>query len=254
MKKKLLLAEDEPLAQQRILAILKKSRPDWEVVTLVNRVSELSDALKYSENYDLILCDIHLADGLSFTAFKGKKVEVPVVFITAYDQYALESFEHNCIDYVLKPIQEERLLRAFDKVCKYSDSSWSESILDQISRHFPAKIYKKRFLAKIGSRLVFIPVDQIAYFYAEDGITFLVESGSSQKYIVDFSLNDLQLDQLDPKIFYRINRSFIINLDHLVEMKPYTNGRLTLSLKAKTDSPIVVAREKVNEFKTWINQ
>ncbi len=258
MNKKLLLAEDEPLAQARITSILQKHRPDWQIVEAVQSVSELKDALNSSENFNLILCDIHLADGLSFAALQGRKIDAPVVFITAYDQYALESFEHNCIDYVLKPIEEDRLLRAFDKVSKFSfqeDSSIKQTaILDQLAQFYGAKTYKKRFLTKLGSRLVFVPAEQVACFYAEEGITFLQESGTSQKYMVEFSLNDLQTSHLDPSKFFRVNRSCIINLDTLVDMRPFSNGRLVLSLKSKTEQPIVVAREKVNEFKSWTNQ
>jgi DNA-binding LytR/AlgR family response regulator len=106
----------------------------------------------------------------------------------------------------------------------------------------------------MGSRLSFASVENVAFFYTEGGVTFLVESKSSQKYIVDHSLNDLESSLLDPQKFYRINRSIIINLDNLVEMKPYQNGRLVLSLNAKSEEAIVVARERVNEFKSWINQ
>ncbi len=258
MNKKLLLAEDEPLAQARITSILKKHRPDWEVVDAVQSVSELVDALDSSQDYGLILCDIHLADGLSFSAFRGKKIDVPVVFITAYDQYALESFDHNCVDYVLKPIEEDRLVRAFDKISKMESvpqsSLFPTHILDQIAQHYTVKNFKKRFLTKIGNRLVFVPIEQVACFYAEEGVTFLLEAGTSQKYVVEFSLNELQNEYLDPSKFFRVNRSSIISLENLIEMKPFTNGRLALVLKAKTEQPIIVAREKVNEFKSWINQ
>ncbi len=258
MNKKLLLAEDEPLAQARITSILKKHRPEWEVLDAVQSVSELRDALQSPQNYHLILCDIHLADGLSFSAFRGMKIDVPVVFITAYDQYALESFEHNCVDYVLKPIEEDRLVRAFDKIAKMENGPQTSflptHILDQISQFYVPKNYKKRFLTKMGNRLVFVPVEQIACFYAEEGVTFLLEAGTSQKYVVEFSLNELQSEYLDPSKFFRVNRSSIIGLESLVEMKPFTNGRLALVLKAKTEQTIIVAREKVNEFKSWINQ
>jgi two-component system, LytTR family, response regulator LytT len=215
-------------------------------------------ALKNQDVFDLILCDIHLADGLSFTAFQHKKIKIPIIFITAYDEYALRSFDHNCIDYVLKPIQEERLVKAFEKVESLNQGqvvgSFSAEFVDKFIRHYSKKTYKRRFLTKIGSKLSFTSVEEIAFFYADGGVTFLVTSNSSQKYLIDHSLNELETELLDPNKFYRINRSFIVNLDNLVEMKPYHNGRLLLSLNAKSDEVIIVARERVNEFKSWINQ
>jgi len=258
MYKNLLLVEDEPLAQARIRSILQKNYPTWTFEEPIQTVKDLKSALIMQASYDLILCDIHLADGLSFNAFKDVEVKVPIIFITAFDQYALQSFEHNCIDYVLKPIQEERLIRAIEKFRTLSKEGTASSISNEFVEEFLGKYaqkhFKKRFLTRSGNRLCFIPADSAAYFFAEDGVTFLIESGSSQKHIVDHSLNELEKDLLDPNKFYRINRSVIINLDYLIEMRPYVNGRLAISLNAKSDDQLIVAREKVGEFKSWINQ
>lgn len=258
MQKNLLLVEDEPLAQARIRSILQKNYPIWTFEEGIQTVKDLKIALNNQESYDLILCDIHLADGLSFSAFKDIEIKVPIIFITAFDQYALQSFEHNCIDYILKPIQEERLIRAIEKYRTLSKEGAATAITKEFVEEFLGKYiqknHKKRFLTRSGNRLCFIPSESVAYFYAEDGVTFLIESGSSQRFIVDHSLNDLEKDLLDPNKFYRINRSVIINLDYLIEMRPYVNGRLAVSLNAKSDDQLIVAREKVSEFKSWINQ
>jgi DNA-binding LytR/AlgR family response regulator len=258
MNKNLLLVEDEPLAQARIKNILQKNYPSWTIEEPIETVKDLKVALARQDSFDLILCDIHLADGLSFSAFKDLQVKVPIIFITAFDQYALQSFEHNCIDYVLKPIQEERLLRAIEKfrMLSKSDSfnALSKDFVDEFLGKYAQKNYKKRFLTRSGNRLCFVPAESAAYFYAEEGVTFLIESGSSQKHIVDHSLNELEKDLLDPNKFYRINRSVIINLDYLTEMRPYLNGRLAVSLNTRSDDQLIVAREKVSEFKSWINQ
>lgn len=258
MQKNLLLVEDEPLAQARIRSILQKNYPIWTFEEGIQTVKDLKIALNNQESYDLILCDIHLADGLSFSAFKDIEIKVPIIFITAFDQYALQSFEHNCIDYILKPIQEERLIRAIEKYRTLSKEGTATAITKEFVEEFLGKYiqknHKKRFLTRSGNRLCFIPSESVAYFYAEDGVTFLIESGSSQRFIVDHSLNDLEKDLLDPNKFYRINRSVIINLDYLIEMRPYVNGRLAVSLNAKSDDQLIVAREKVSEFKSWINQ
>ncbi len=250
----ILLVEDEPLAQQRILSILLEHYPDWKVVDTCQSVKELQAILETHTNLDLILCDIHLADGLSFTAFQGKNIQIPVIFITAYDQYALQSFDHNCIDYVLKPIQEERLVKAFKKASQFKTAPVSAEFIDEILANYSSKSYKKRFLTKIGNRFYFVSVDEVAYFYSEVGMTFLVQKGTSHRQLIDYSLNELHTQLLDPLKFYRINRSMIINLDCLVEIKPYQNGRLVLSMNAKCEDAIVVARERVTEFKNWINQ
>jgi two-component system, LytTR family, response regulator LytT len=258
MTKHLLVVEDEPLAQTRISTIVRKHRPNWVIVDTVQSIVELEKTLESQELFDLILCDIHLADGLSFRAFQRIQIKTPIIFITAYDEYALQAFDHNCIDYVLKPIQEERLIKAFEKVEALNSlprsSVVSMEFIDKFLLNYSQITYKKRFLTKSGSKLSFVAAENIAFFFAEGGITFLVESGSSHKFIVDHTLSELESDLLDPKKFYRINRSFIINLDNLIEMKPYHNGRLALSLNAKCDEAIVVARERVNEFKSWINQ
>ncbi|MCS5489138.1 LytR/AlgR family response regulator transcription factor [Algoriphagus limi] len=256
---RILLVEDEPLAQQRIKSIIKKNFPEWEVVDSVQSIKSLKEHLKNAGNFDMILCDIHLADGLSFRAFSEfPDIKVPVVFITAYDQYALQSFDHNCLDYVLKPIDENRLVKALQKASKYqekeSKSKLNQELIEKLLTIYQSKTYKKRFLTKLGNKFVFIPVENIAYFYSEDGLTFLVEGDSSTRYIIDHSLNELESDLLDPLKFYRINRSMIIHLDSLVEIKPYVNGRLELAMNAKAQETMVVARERVNEFKNWINQ
>jgi DNA-binding LytR/AlgR family response regulator len=250
----ILLVEDEPLAQQRISGILAKNFPDWKILDTAQSIKEFKAAWTSFPNVDLILCDIHLADGLSFQAFEGKKIEIPVIFITAYDQYALQSFDHNCIDYVLKPIDESRLVRACQKAKQFKASPINQEFISNFLTNYSQKTYKKRFLTKLGNRFSFVTVDHVSYFYSEGGMSYLVENGATQRQLIDHTLNELESVLLDPMKFYRVNRSMIINLESLVEIKPYINGRLVLSMNAKSDDAIVVARERVNEFKNWINQ
>jgi two-component system, LytTR family, response regulator LytT len=249
-----LLVEDEPLAQQRISSVLAKNFPDWKILDTAQSIKEFKNAWSSYPNIDLVLCDIHLADGLSFKAFEGKKIDVPVIFITAYDQYALQSFDHNCIDYVLKPIDENRLVRACQKAQQFKASPISPEFISGFLANYVQKSYKKRFLTKLGNRFSFVLADHVSYFYSEGGVTFLVENGSAQRQLIDYTLNELECELLDPMKYYRVNRSMIINLESLVEIKPYFNGRLVLSMNSKSDDLIVVARERVNEFKNWINQ
>ena len=255
---KIVIVEDEPLALQRIKSIIHEHKISWEVAGNAQSIKELNAIFESGLVFDLMICDIHLADGLSFKAFRGREIDFPVIFITAFDQYALQSFDHNCIDYVLKPIQEERLLKAFDKLesLKLQDAptNFNADFVESFLNKYSQKNYKKRFLTKTGNKIRFVPVEDVAYFYAEGGVTYLVETNTAKKYIVDFSLSDLENHLLDPMRFYRINRSMIIHLDSLIEMKPYFNGRLMLYMSTASETDIVVARERVNEFKNWINQ
>ncbi|MBW3469667.1 LytR/AlgR family response regulator transcription factor [Arthrospiribacter ruber] len=252
------IIEDEPLALKRIEKIIAQHRPNWEVVFKAQSVKDLKAFLESGPEIDLMLCDIHLADGLSFKAFKNFKPDFPVIFITAYDEYALRSFDHNCIDYILKPLDELRMVQAFEKLENLEKRNklpeLDPEVFGQLLDNYQVKTYKKRFLSKIGNRIRFVQVEDIAYFFSENGVTYLVEKESSKKFMVDHSLQELEDILLDPLKFHRINRSTIVHLDGLVEMKPYVNGRLLLSVCAETDSKIVVARERVNQFKNWINQ
>ncbi|MDN3202568.1 LytR/AlgR family response regulator transcription factor [Algoriphagus sediminis] len=256
---KILLAEDEPLALKKIKIILERNFPHFEIFETVESVAEFEDAINSNDNYDLLLCDIHLADGLVFEALSRVSITCPIIFITAYDSYSLEAFNHFCLDYILKPIDEDRLIEAFSKYDRLrNDSSTPKvdtSVFEQILRNYTSKNYKKRFLAKFGSKFKFIPTEEISCFYSKDGITYLMKIGSTQKFIVDYNLNVLVEELLDPLKFYRINRSVIIHLDGLMEMRPYTNGRLSLTIDGPNlEDALVVAREKVSDFKNWINQ
>lgn len=255
---KVLIVEDEPLTFQRIKNILGELKPDWTILPNIQTVKELSGFLDVDTSFDLIFCDIHLADGLSFSALKGRNLDVPIIFITAYDQYALNSFDHYCLDYVLKPIDAQRLEKAIEKVEKVRQKGVSEKIpngfIENLLSKYQQKNYKRRFLAKSGNKLHFVPVENIACFYVENGLTYVEENLSGRKSIIDLSLQELENHLLDPVRFYRINRSMIVNIDHLVEMKPYINGRLLLNISSQNQKKIIVARERVNEFKTWINQ
>jgi DNA-binding LytR/AlgR family response regulator len=250
----ILLVEDEPLAQLRISSILAKHFPDWTILDKAQSLKEFKQCLDTYPQIDLIFCDIHLADGLSFQAFETTKITTPVIFITAYDQYALQSFDHNCIDYVLKPIDEDRLVKACQKAIEKPVKEISSDFIKNFLANYSQKSYKKRFLTRIGNRFSFVTVEQVSYFYSQEGMTYLMEMESQQRQLIDHSLNELESGLLNPLKFYRVNRSMIINLESVQEIKPYHNGRLVLGMNSKCEEAIVVARERVNEFKNWINQ
>lgn len=257
----LLIFEDEPLAAERLEDLVKKNHPDWEIAGVAQSNQQAIALLQEGVNYDLILCDIQLTDGHSFEIFKQVEVTKPVIFTTAYDQFALESFQHNSIDYILKPINEKRLEEAFQKYQLLTQSQGkqkrvqlTEDVINQMLSLQRQNQYKKRFISKLGNKIVFKSVDEVAYFYAEGKIVYLKEKGTGNRFIINHSLEELEQQLLDPSLFYRINRSIIVNLDSLLEMKTYHNGRLKLLVNAENDIDIIVARERVSHFKNWINQ
>jgi two-component system, LytTR family, response regulator LytT len=256
---KIAIVEDEPLTLNRIRNIINAQNSDLEVVGTAQSNKELLELLNSDIQIDLLLCDIHLADGLSFNVLKDKAISFPIIFVTAYDKYALESFEHNCIDYILKPIQEERLLKAFDKVKNLKSqpldlTQINADFLKNMMIGYQSKEFKKRFLTKSGNKIRFVNADEIAYFYSYEGITYVYEKETKKKSIVEFTLSELESHLLDPSKFFRVSRSVIIQLDDLVEMRPYQNGRMMLMLNSQPEADIIVARDRVNDFKNWINQ
>ena len=256
---KILIIEDEPLASERLIDILKEQKDAFEIIGKFDSVRSSVNALKSGLEFDLLFCDINLADGTSFDIFKQVKVSQPVIFITAYDEHALKAFDVHCIDYILKPISKSKVEKALSKYKQIRSHESAEKpqiteLLLQELEHFKTDKYKKRFLAKVGNRLAFVKAEEVSYFYADGKIVYLVESRSGNKYIIDHSLEELEKSLLDPNQFYRINRSFIVNLDDLLEIKSYYNGRLKLHVNTHCEKDIIVAREKVSNFKSWLNQ
>ncbi|TDQ18568.1 DNA-binding LytR/AlgR family response regulator [Algoriphagus boseongensis] len=251
-----LIVENDDVSFSKIADLIQENRPNWEITQRLQSVKEIEDWIPEFNQFDLIFCQVELPDGNCFEISGWEEINTPVIFIAKDGLHALKAFDSNGLDFLIFPFEKSRFIRALEKVEHFNlgISFMKESSYKASNRTFVPKDYQKRFLTKIGNKFTFIPVKRIACFYSEDGMTFLVESETSQKYVVDYSLNELESELLNPEKFYRINRSVIINLDNLVEMKPFQNGRLALSLKAKTESGFIVAREKVNEFKSWINQ
>lgn len=252
---KVLLAESDITTQKKIREIIEQRISDIELVDFAQNVKDLNLKLDQQFNYNLIVSEIEFPDGLIFEALANRIFKEPIIFLNASDQFAFRSFDHNCIDYILKPVQEDRLVKAFSKL-KNLQESYSEMprFVENYLKKSISKTYKKRFLTKVGNKIKFVATDEISYLYSEDGLSYLVEKGSNQKSILDHGMNELESELLDPLKFYRINRSCIINSEDLMEMKPYLNSRLLLSLKSKTQQELVVARERVSDFKKWINQ
>jgi len=246
---KVMIAEDEKLATERLLTLLNRYDPDIEVVACPESVEETVHYLKHHPHPDLLLLDIQLSDGLSFEIFRQVNFTRPVIFTTAYDQYALDAFRLLSVDYILKPVTQETLAAAINKFRSWSQL-FSPPDLNKLSPVLPVVRYKKRFLGKVGQRLFFINADRIAFFQADNKIVYLVDK-EGNRYVVDATMEQLS-DLLDPRQFFRLNRRFIVSVEAILQVKPYYNGRLKLTVMGygATDD-VVVSRDRVPEFKTW---
>ena len=203
---------------------------------------------------DLVISDIRLLDGLSFDLFRSLELDVPVIFTTAYDQYAIKAFEVNSIDYLLKPILKEKLVVAIEKFKERKANNKFpadfESLYDLIQNQ--KKSYKSRFLIKSGVKIVAVPIEKVAYFYSQNKLTYLVTK-NNKKFPLDQTLEVLE-EQLDPDVFMRANRQFIVSFGSISEIHPYFKGRLKLELEPASELEIVISADKTPDFKGWLDQ
>jgi two-component system, LytTR family, response regulator LytT len=251
-----LILEDEILSAQRAKTLLHEHDPTISVVETIDSVEDATDWLSRNPEPDLMLVDIHLSDGLSFDLFKKVQIKSPVIFTTAYDQYAIQAFKMNSIDYLLKPLDKAELGFALNKFNALSQERKSllTSDIQRIMQTFQAsnKKYKNRFLVKFGDNIQFKNTDEIAYIFADDKITYLV-SIEGRRFIIDYKLEQLE-DLLDPQFFFRLNRKFIIRIDAVQKIKTLINSRLQVFLKPNFEQDIFVSKDKMSEFKTWLDQ
>lgn len=248
---KILLIEDEDPAAKRLQKMLKEIEPDAEVSD--NIVSIASAVKWFNENAlpDLIISDIQLSDGLSFEIFKAIEILCPVIFTTAYDQYAIEAFKVNSIDYLLKPIKKEELGNAITKYKKTKPAAPSIDI-NQLLKTFnnPAAAYKQRFVVRYGEHIKTITIEEVAFFYTEDKINFLTTK-EGRRFTIDFNLDTLE-SMLDPKTFFRINRQYIISIQSIAEMFTYSKSRVLIKLNPPAKHETVVSTERSADFKLWL--
>ncbi len=250
---KFLIVEDEDPAALRLEKMIKELKPSCSLVGRTDSIRATVEWIKANEKPDLIFMDIQLADGLSFEIFQQIDIEVPVIFTTAFDQYALKAFKVNSIDYLLKPIDKTDLSQAisqYENLHKKKENIDSNAI-QRILGSFQKKEYKRRFLIKSGDHFAHIAVEEIAYFYSEDSVLFLA-TNNGKKYIIEFTVDKL-MEQLDPESFFRINRKLVLNDKCIDKISSYFNSRLKLDIKPTPHFEVVVAREKVKSFKEWLD-
>ena len=249
---KAIIVEDEKLARENLKKLLRELEPEIEIQAKLDSVSTTVTWLS-SHQTDLIFLDIHLADDLSFKIFEQIKVNTPVIFTTAYDQYAIRAFRVNSVDYLLKPIDKSELERSLDKFKnnqKTPDSFDIQQLIQSIQQ--PPKAYQSRFMVSRGEKVMSVTTDQIAYFEGEDRYVYLIKKDGT-KYIVDYKLSDLET-LLDPKHFYRLNRSFIAHFSSIKSIFNVSKSRVKIELEPSAKREIMVSSENTQEFKAWLNQ
>ncbi|MBN8575307.1 MAG: response regulator transcription factor [Cytophagales bacterium] len=250
-----LIVEDETPAAEKLERYLSRYSEGIVVKGKAESVEEAVNWLAEQQaSIDLIFMDIQLKDGMSFEIFKEVKINKPVIFITAYNEYALEAFKVNGIDYLLKPITFTDLANSLKKLENFgSQLRWNEERTETIIQTLPTpgRTYKNRFMVKLGDHIKSITADQISLFFADGRDVYLVTT-QLRKFIIDYTLESLD-EILDPKIFKRINRSYIIHIGAIQDVVVYSNSRLKITPHIKWQPEIIVSREKVSDFKEWFD-
>ncbi len=247
------IIEDELLSAEHLCNLLKKTDPAIQVLGIFDSVKQSVHAFMTGLKADLLFVDIHLADGLSFEIFNQISIDAPIIFTTAYDEYAIRAFKFNSVDYLLKPVGMEELGQAIGKFKKYGRKDIS-LIAENIVNAWQTmnKQYKSRFMIRIGESIVSVKTDEIGHFIFEDGIV-LLSTVTNHLYPVDFTLDQLE-PMLDPAGFFRINRKVIININAIRKTGTYFNSRLKITAPNLQDDNSIVSRERVNDFKEWLGR
>lgn len=243
---RVLIIEDEIPAQEELVRILRKNFSKIQILDIISSVSEATEWLKRN-TADLIFMDIQLLDGCCFDIFTVVEVKTPIIFTTAFDQYALKAFKVNSIDYLLKPIDEDELVTAVKKMDYNSDriKNLMESFIHASNR------YKTRISVKIGDAYHFLLIDEISYFISDDGFTFAV-TNNEKRYIVDYTISSLET-QLNPKRFLKVSRGCIVSIDSIEKITTYFNSRLKITLKGRNNVSLIISRVRVQDFLNWID-
>ncbi len=245
---RVVIIEDETAAARNLNAIIGKVIPDANVVAMLESVEESIEWFGSHPAPELLFVDIHLADGESFRIFESVDIACPVIFTTAYDQYALEAFKVNSIDYLLKPIKEEELGRAIEKLRRLSGSELTAR-REGIAEIARARDEQKVFLIPVRDKIIPLRIEQVAFFYTTDEKVKATDYEGNQ-YPMDRSLDKL-LKILSDDDFFRANRQFIVARNAISDINVWFGNRLSLNLKIKTPERIVISKDRVPEFKRW---
>lgn len=247
-----IIIEDEKPSARRLMRMLESKAVN--VLTMLHSVEESIKWFESNKHPEVIFLDIQLSDGLSFEIFDKIDIKSAIIFTTAYDEYALQAFKLNSIDYLLKPIDEDELDAALTQFKNQQKVSKNVQLnFDDIKKLLTNPVereYKKRFTVKIGQHLRMIPIDEIECFFSENKGTY-AHTFEGRNYLLDTTLEQLE-GELEPKTFFRINRKFFINIHAIKDIISYTNSRLQIKLNSYKDQDVIVARERVKDFKLWL--
>lgn len=260
---KILIIEDEEIIARRLVQLLDQIKVEYQLCGIIGSVQETINWLSENDHPDLIFADIQLSDGNSFTIFKTLTVKSKVIFTTSYDEFALDAFKVNSVDYLLKPITAKKLQAAFTKLEEMSavfanneadedtesDQEKISHLLDYLDHK--DKDTRNRFLIKMGNAYKSITAKEIAYFFVSNKTTYLM-TFTKRKYSLDTPLDDLD-KELNKKLFFRINRQMIININAIQEIHTFFNSRLLLHIEPPFDEDVLVTRSNIAEFKEWMN-
>lgn len=250
---KILIIEDERLAAEKLERMVLKLKSDWTVIGTIETVEHAIKWFSSNPSPDLVLMDIQLADGISFDIFDEVNINSPIIFTTAYDAYAIRAFRVNSIDYLLKPIDPDALNTAITKYETLKNNPPTDNLKFEIARQQICQTYKTRFLVKVGCNMLSVLSTNIELFYISERSVFL-HTFEGKTYDVDYSLDQLQ-QLVDPDCFYRINRNYLININAVTKLMSYSTSRIKVELHPSFKSDdLIVSREKVAEFKRWLDR
>ena len=252
---RILIVEDETLLAKGLQKLLLAIEPGAQVCGVTQSVVETVQWLRQNPAPDLVLMDIELADGQSFDIFKQVELNAPIIFTTAYDEFAIKAFKVNSIDYLLKPIKENELRHAIEKfknAGKMQDSISIRNLLQKLEQLNKPTGYRNRFLVKKGQKMLSMDISDVAYIFSENKCSF-IRTHQNQKYIVDIPLDVLE-KELSPHQFFRANRQYIVTSKAVISIHQWFNQKLKVELKPETDEHIIISRDKANVFRAWMGE
>lgn len=245
-----IIVEDEILAAQNLHSILNKIGT-VEIISILESITETVEWFSYNPQPEIIFMDIHLADGSAFEIFNQIQIKCPVIFTTAYDEYALKAFKVNSIDYLLKPVNFESVRGSLDKLNNLSRGDHFQNAVNKVIESLKKKArFKSHFLVPAkGDKLIPVNAENIAFFFIDSGLIYAI-SFDQKRYRFDYTLEDLMV-MLDPNLFFRANRQYIISREAIKDIDLWFNSRLSVNLKVPVSEKILVSKARISEFKNW---
>jgi DNA-binding LytR/AlgR family response regulator len=246
---KVVIFEDEMHNAERLISLMRQCNPDVEVLAIIESVAQGAQWLAEQHHADLMMMDIQLSDGNCFEMFTHTKVHTPVIFTTAYDGFALQAFKLNSIDYLMKPIGQKELCAALQKFEQFRPAPNYQVDIARLAEEFLRRDHT-RFIGRINNQLIYVKAKDIAWLQFSKGVTWAT-TFAQQRMPLDYSLDQIE-KLLDKHAFFRINRQFIVHIDALKKIMAYYNSRLILQLEPGAGEDVIVSRERVNDFKAWL--